>query len=115
MAWVNGIFPPCCQVFEMDSRMDKLQTEFDDALQAAAEAALRLEEASPDYVKVPHYSSIERHAHEVGRQVSQLIQQRRVGLVAIEAGRHCSCPGCGKQCESPPASGTLFLTRPSLM
>lgn len=83
----------------MDARIEKLSRELQEALKAATEAAVALQRAQQDFSTVPHYSVIEEFAHEVGVQLSCLVQGQQAALVAAESGQAASCPNCGKICQ----------------
>ena len=46
----------------------------------------------------PHYDEIEVPAHEVGQQLSRLIQSTRASDVAAEQEAEVACPDCGNPC-----------------
>ena len=49
---------------------------------------------------MPHYSVIELRAHEIGRQVSRLVQQRQMGEVVAGRLARAKCPTCGTVCAA---------------
>jgi hypothetical protein len=83
----------------MDAQTERLSQEFQEALKAAAEAAVKLQRAQEDFSSTPHYSVIENFAHEAGVGLSRLVQAQQAALVAAEAGRTAACPDCGKICH----------------
>lgn len=83
----------------MDARKEQLTRNLQEALKAAAEAAVALQRAEHDFSTTPHYSVIENFAHNAGVQLSCLVQAQQAALVAIEAGTKAKCPGCGKLCD----------------
>jgi hypothetical protein len=83
----------------MDAQTEKLSREFQDALKAAAEAAVALQRSQDDFSTTPHYSLIENFAHEAGVRLSCLVQAQQAALVAAEAGTTAACPECGKICH----------------
>ena len=79
----------------MDARQKQLSQNFQEALKAAAEAAVALQQAEQDFRSTPHYSVIENFAHEAGVQLSCLVQMQQSALVAAEAGTTAPCPQWG--------------------
>lgn len=74
----------------LEARMESLLREL-----AAVKAELDRGEAG----EVPHYSEIESSAHNLGRRLSQAIQQERMLHLAGSAGHKAKCPDCGCFCR----------------
>jgi len=83
----------------MDAQTEKLSRDFQQALKAAAQAAVELQRAGEDFSNTPHYSLIENFAHDAGVQLSCLVQAQQAALVAVDAGPTAKCPGCGELCR----------------
>lgn len=78
----------------MDAKTLVLQERFERLLRETAEVATELDVATGVLVGVPHYSVIERRAHAIGRQVSQLVQQRQMSEVVASRPVTARCPAC---------------------
>jgi hypothetical protein len=83
----------------MDGTATTLQEKLDDLLHQAAEASLALDRANGTIVGIPHYSVIETRAHELGQQLSRLIQARQMSQLAGHAADFAPCPECGTRCQ----------------
>lgn len=88
----------------MDAKVVALQERFEGLLKEAAEAATELDVASGALKGVPHYSVIELRAHAIGRQVSQLVQQRQMSEVVALRPVTARCPECREVCEAKTSS-----------
>ena len=82
----------------MDDRMSRLVEKLNGLIEQAAATAVELSRADDTVQGVPHYSVIELHAHEVGRQLSRQIQQQQMNEVAAAA-TVAPCPTCGRRYE----------------
>ena len=82
----------------MDAKHRGLQEKLRKLLKEAAEVGAQIQaiEQGPG---TPHYDQIESHAHEVGQQLSQLMQQTRMGDVTAEHAMQANCDCCGKSCR----------------
>jgi hypothetical protein len=80
----------------MDDRTRRLAEKLRGLLSETAEAAVELSRADGTVQGVPHYSIIEAHAHDVGKQLSRQIQQRQMNEVAAGIST-APCPTCGKR------------------
>jgi hypothetical protein len=83
----------------MDGMATTLQEKLDDLLHQAAEVSLALDRANGTIVGIPHYSLIETRAHELGQQLSRLIQARQMSQLAAHAADLAPCPECGTRCQ----------------
>lgn len=83
----------------MDGTAATLKEELDHLLHQAAEVSVALDRANGTIVGIPHYSVIETRAHELGQQLSRLIQARQMGQFAAHAADFAPCPKCGTRCE----------------
>lgn len=91
----------------MDGERTRLKKKLEDLLREAAEVSVALDRADGTIRGVPHYSVIERRAHELGRQLSRQIQQRQMAeIVACQVPKG-SCPGCGRRCELTPSKRSV--------
>lgn len=86
----------------MDGRIAALKEKLDRLLREAAEVSVSLDRANGTVVGVPHYSVIELQAHELGRRLSQEIQQRHMSEVAAQRIPQAACPACGTRCDLAP-------------
>ncbi|MFM9964049.1 MAG: hypothetical protein ACKV2Q_22835, partial [Planctomycetaceae bacterium] len=75
----------------MDAKAVELRERFERLLKEAAEAATELDVATGALKGVPHYSVIELRAHAIGRQVSQLVQQRQMSEVVASRSVTARC------------------------
>lgn len=90
----------------MDGRVEELQAKLSRLARETAEAHVALAAAKGALAGTPHYSSIEQAAHDLGREVSRLAQQRHMAeLTALRLGQ-AKCPGCGAVCETQPKKRT---------
>ncbi len=103
----------------MERQPEALQRRLTELLREAAEVSVALDRADGTIEGVPHYTVIERRAHELGRQLSRSIQQRHLHEMAGHQVTQVTCPGCGKLCESRVAErsvtsidGPLDLSEP---
>jgi uncharacterized protein with PIN domain len=83
----------------MDDRDAAVAKKLENLLSETAEAAVELSRLDGTVKGVPHYSVIELHAHELGKQLSRQIQQRQMNEVAADQLRQHPCPSCGTNCE----------------
>jgi len=83
----------------MDDREAAVARKLQDLLKQAANAAVELSRLDGTIEGVPHFSAIELHAHELGRQLSREIQQRQMNEVAADQLRQHPCPTCKRHCD----------------
>jgi len=86
----------------MDERTVALKEKLQRLLKESAEISVDLDRADGTIQGVPHYSVIERRAHELGQQLSREIQRRQMGEVAAAQAQRAKCPTCGTVCELHP-------------
>jgi hypothetical protein len=84
----------------MDGTATDLKKKLDQLLHQAAEVSVALDRAQGTIVGVPHYSVIERRAHELGQQLSRQVQELQMGVLATGQDSTARCPGCGARCEA---------------
>jgi hypothetical protein len=101
----------------MDDRNSVLREKAAKLLREAAEAKVALDRAEGKIKGVPHYSVIENTAHEVGREISRLVQQMHMTELVANQPLSGKCPQCGGRHELKPkkrtvtsGDGTLELT-----
>lgn len=82
----------------MDARQERLEQKLAGLLKETSEVAAQLQ-AVQQGAGTPHYDQIELPAHDVGQQLSRLIQSSRAGDVAAEQASHVDCPDCGRACQ----------------
>ena len=86
----------------MEELVTSLQKKMERLLKEAAEIEVELSRQDGAIAGLPHYSTIEGRAHELGRKLSQEVQARQMGeLIAQRAGT-AKCPGCSTRCEVNP-------------
>jgi hypothetical protein len=83
----------------MDGTAATLQERLEQLLHQAAEVSVALDRVNGTIVGIPHYSVIEARAHELGQQLSRLIQARQMGQFAAHAADFATCPECGTRCR----------------
>jgi hypothetical protein len=83
----------------MDGDQQALEQKFESLLRELSAVGEQLERCRRDSDKVPHYSEIERPAHEMGRRLSRAIQQEAMLRTAGRAGSSGKCAGCGRICK----------------
>jgi hypothetical protein len=76
-----------------------LQEEFSNSLRKAAELKVRLDRAEGKIRGLPHYSLIEETAHELGREVSRMVQARHLSEVVADCPQFARCPTCETRCK----------------
>ena len=91
----------------MDDR-NVLRNEFSKLLQRAAEMKVTLDRMEGKIQGVPHYSLIEETAHELGREVSRMVQVMHFQAMVDECPQHGACPDCGKDVPFERRSRTVL-------
>ncbi|HUC84409.1 MAG TPA: hypothetical protein VL970_04380 [Candidatus Acidoferrales bacterium] len=81
----------------MDDGNGRLREKLAKLLDEAAAAKVALDRSEGRIKGVPHYSVIEDAAHEVGQQVSRLVQQRHMRELVANQSLSAKCPKCGRQ------------------
>lgn len=81
----------------MDAKRSQLESKLAFHLQEAATLASELQ-AADQGEQTPHFDQIELPAHEIGQQLSRMIQTTRAREVAAENLQEAACPDCGRQC-----------------
>lgn len=79
----------------MDDRNSALREKAAKLLHEAAEAKVALDRAEGKIKGVPHYSVIENTAHEVGREISRMVQQMHMTELVANQPLSGKCPQCG--------------------
>jgi hypothetical protein len=79
----------------MERHANPLQEKLARLLTEAAEVSVDLDRANGTIQGVPHYSVIELRAHELGQQLSRMIQQRHLITMLTQQAARAACPGCG--------------------
>jgi hypothetical protein len=80
----------------MDDTKSALREKVAKLLREVAEAKVALDCAEGKIKGVPHYSVIEDTAHEVGREVSRLVQQMHMSELVANRPLSGKCPQCGE-------------------
>lgn len=86
----------------MDRQAEPLKQKLDQLLKEAAAVSVALDRAKGTIQGVPHYSMIEARAHELGRELSQQVQERQMREVVADQALWAKCPTCGTRCELKP-------------
>ena len=81
----------------MDAKQQELEKKLAEILKQAASVASQIQ-ACEQGPGTPHYDQIEGSAHDVGQQLSRMIQEGRIGDVAAEQCTEVACPDCGQCC-----------------
>ena len=102
----------------MDAKRRDLEEKLQESLRQAAAIACQLQTLDQGN-GLPHFDQIEMPAHEVGQQLSQLVQTNRTRELASEGLQDVPCPTCGKNCsveicnrEVHSIDGRIELTEP---
>ena len=82
----------------MDAKRAELESKLEFYLWQAALLASQLQ-AVDQGGQTPHFDQIELPAHEVGQQLSRMIQSTRSREVAAENLDESPCPDCGHLCR----------------
>ena len=91
----------------MERQVDELEKELTRLLREAAEVSVTLDRANGTIQGVPHYSVIELRAHELGQQLSRMIQQRQMHAMVTQQAPRTACPGCGTYSQLHPAERSM--------
>lgn len=83
----------------MDDQRTVLREELSQLLRKAAEVKVRLDRADGTVRGVPHYSVIESAAHELGREVSRMVQAMHLAEVVADGPQFARCPRCERRCQ----------------
>jgi len=81
----------------MDAKQIELVAELKVLLRRTSEVACQLQKREQGR-GTPHYDQIESAAHDVGLQLSRMVQQLRTGELAAEQTREATCPQCRNKC-----------------
>lgn len=90
----------------MDAKQVELEERLAESLRQAANIASQLQ-AREQGPGTPHYDQIELPAHDVGRRLSRMIQQDRIGEVSAEHPVNIKCPDCGTCCSVETSSRSI--------
>ena len=82
----------------MDAKRSELEEKLGFHLKQASAVAAELQ-AVEQGDRTPHFNQIELPAHDVGQQLSRMIQTMRARAVAADGLQAAACPGCG--CQRP--------------
>jgi hypothetical protein len=81
----------------MEDITDRLRKKLAQTLREAAATKVALDRAEGKIKGVPHYSVIEDTAHELGCEVSRLVQQMHITELVANQPLSGNCPKCGGQ------------------
>ena len=79
----------------MDGNTVGLRKKFAKLMRETAEVKVALDRAEGKIRGVPHYSVIEETAHELGREVSRMVQEIHLREVVARQSLSGKCPECG--------------------
>jgi hypothetical protein len=79
----------------MEDQNRVLQEKIAKLLREAAEAKVALDRTDGKFKGVPHYSLIEDAAHELGCELSRMVQQMHMKELVANQGASGKCPTCG--------------------
>ena len=82
----------------MYEKSKQLREKLEGLLVEAAEVSVSLDQAEGTIRGVPHYSVIERRAHELGQQLSCRIQAQHMQELAAAQNPVGHCPTCDLRC-----------------
>lgn len=82
----------------MEAIRGRLQKKLDELLVEVTAVATELH-GIDEGATTPHFDQIELPAHEVGQQVSRMIQNQRACEVAARQPAEAACPRCGRPCR----------------
>jgi len=82
----------------MDARKQLIAKEKDRLLRQLAELQVEEQRLAGDFDSVPHFSVVERAAHQLGQQLSQITQERASREIAANSEPTADCPVCHKNC-----------------
>ncbi len=82
----------------MEAKQTELEEKLADLLKQTAAVAAQIQ-AEVQGPGTPHFDQIELPAHEVGQQLSRMIQSSRAAGVALQQPRKLKCPECEKECR----------------
>src|SRR6266545_2057487 len=91
----------------MERHVAELQDKLSRLLTEAAEVSVSLDQANGTIQGVPHYSVVELRAHELGQQLSCMVQQRHLTAMVAQQAVRAACPGCGTYCQLHPDQRTV--------
>ena len=92
----------------MDAKLAELKKKLTDSLKRAAEIACQIQTLEQDS-GIPHYDQIEIPAHEVGQQLSRLVQEQQAGGGGIQAERWDWTRANPRRASSGRRTGALLL------
>ena len=91
----------------MDDANSALREKVAKLIRDVAEAKVALDRAEGKIKGVPHYSVIEDAAHELGRDVSRLVQQIHMTELVAHQTLSGKCPQCGRRHTLEPKKRTV--------
>jgi hypothetical protein len=92
----------------MDDQNTLLREELAKVLRNAAELKVRLDRSEGKIRGVPHYSVIEETAHELGREVSRMVQAMHLNEVVADCPQFARCPQCETRCQLKPKKRSVL-------
>ncbi len=81
-------------------RAARLKERLEQLLKEAAVVEVELIRADGSIKGVPHYSVIERRAHELGRQLSRQVQEQQMNELAAAHEQTALRPACKTRCSA---------------
>jgi uncharacterized protein with PIN domain len=92
----------------MDDHTAVLREEFSKLLRKAAELKVTLDRADGTVQGIPHYSVIEETAHQLGREVSRMVQAMHLNAMVADYPQFARCPKCETRCKLQPEKRTVL-------
>ena len=83
----------------MDAKQSTREKEKQQLLSRLAEIMIEEQTEQGVFLETPHYSTIERQAVDLGRQLSQQAQERGSREVAAQCDGDVKCPDCQTVCQ----------------
>ena len=81
----------------MDAKRTDLEKKLTDSMRQTAAIAAELQALDQGNL-TPHFDQIELPAHDIGQQLSQMIQSTRGREIAATNLDNAACPDCGLSC-----------------
>jgi hypothetical protein len=91
----------------MDARSQVRQERIQQLLRELAELQLEEMGEAGCFDQTPHFSTIERAASGMGKQLSRDLQERASREVAADSPPEAPCPTCGVSCQVTPRRRTV--------
>lgn len=84
----------------MDATQQAREEKKKELLKQLAELVVEEQVEQGLFLETPHYSTIERQAMTLGRQLSRQAQERSIREVAAQCDAQVACPTCRSPCQT---------------